>query len=116
MGDTKDVEPEVLHSVLTFMADLRGAPETRPLIGLLFFHVHAIVGEVWPNNRLVPPPMGLASPSEKSWIMDLRGHRGRTPTLLGANIFFNFKQFSGGTCLNNRGIGAPSGKSWIRHW
>ena len=27
-----------------------------------FFTFHAVLGESWPNNRLVPPPLGLATP------------------------------------------------------
>ena len=44
------------------MADLRGgARDARPP-GPKFLHFHAVFGKNWPNNRLTPPPFGLAPP------------------------------------------------------
>ena len=31
-----------------------------------FLNFHAVFGKIWPNNRLAPPPSGLAPPSRKS--------------------------------------------------
>ena len=47
------------------MADLRGAPGTRPPWGSKFFHFHAGFGR---KNRLAPPLWELAPPWGKSWI------------------------------------------------
>ena len=46
-------------SLSSSVADLRGgAPPSSPK----FLHFHAVFGKNWPNNRLAPPPLGLAPP------------------------------------------------------
>ena len=37
----------------------KGGGEAASL-GPKFLHFHAVFGKNWPNNRLVPPPLGLA--------------------------------------------------------
>ena len=42
-----------------------GAADARPTWSY-FFHFHAVSGYKWPNNRLAPPPPGLAPPNWES--------------------------------------------------
>ena len=41
----------------------------RPPGGPKFFQFHAVLGKIWQNRMLAPPPRGVgALSSEKSWI------------------------------------------------
>ena len=46
------------------------------------------------------------------------GRQGRTASLNRGQNSFIFMQFSAKNCkiIGTLGVGAPSGKSWIRHW
>ena len=60
LANLGDFEPTLREA----LADLHSKIlDARPPSRSNFLHFHTVYGEIWPNNRLAPPP-----PSRKSWI------------------------------------------------